>query len=120
LLRPVGLPIVRTRQGKNSQRRPRQMESGRPRDDTRSSEISAHKLSDTEATIRQGDSGVCRGGVGAKQGEETVDRCAFTRRIQGRDHAYAGVSTGRRLARWSHSRGEKCALENGGEGRRHL
>src|SRR5438067_6966811 len=52
--------------------------SRRPPDDARGSEISAHELSGTDATLRQGDSRFRGRGVGAEQGEEAIDRCPFT------------------------------------------
>ncbi len=51
---------------------------------------------------------------------KAVDRRPLAWRIQRRDHAYAGVSAGRRSARRPHSRREEYALENRDERRWHL
>src|SRR6185503_5390117 len=96
------------------------MEGGGPRDDARGGEISPLKLPGAGATLRQRNSCFRGRGAGPEQSEQTVDRCSFSRRIQGRDHAHAGVSAGRRAARRSYSGREKCALENGGERGRYV
>ena len=59
------------------------------------------------ATLRQRNSCFRGRGAGPEQSEQTVDRCSFSRRIQGRDHAHAGVSAGRRAARRSYSGRER-------------
>src|SRR5437773_11148679 len=96
------------------------MESGRPSDDARSRKISEDKLSGAAEAIRQRDSRFFRRSAGAKQERKTIGRRALAGRIQGRDHAYAGVSAGRRATRRPRSGGKEHAVEDRNQRYRHI
>src|ERR1700730_13905986 len=52
MLRALGVPVVRAREGENSEWRPGQMESGAASHDARDPEISENKLSCAEEAVR--------------------------------------------------------------------
>ena len=82
LLRALGVSLLWTRKGQNSQRRPGQMESGGTPDDPRTFQAIRQTNYPVPAKrYRQRDPRLRRRSAGAKQSGQAAHRCAFARRI---------------------------------------